>query len=660
VLRFKLFRWFAVIVLVFGALAGWLGVRMIGQRVVDEAQRRVRSDLNSAWAVYDSQLRQLEVIVHLTAIRGPLVDACAAGNWQDRARAAELQGLLGKVRLDFNIDFMAVVTPEGRVVVRGAAPYREGDFRTDNAILAKALSGASSSGAVVLARSELQLEGDGLAERAYLTLQETPHARPTPEQAEARGMVMFAAAPIEKNGRVVGALYAGVLLNRNLDFVDRVQSIVFSQDRHNGAPSGTVTLFVGDTRIATTVRLENGNRALGTRVSREVADRVLDSGGSWEGRAFVVRDWYLTAYDPIRDPRGAVIGMLYVGTLERPFKELSRALVLRYCSLIALALAAALAVAFLVAARLADPLHRLAEASKKMQRGEAAAPVPESGSCRETDDLIGAFNDMAEVLSDRDRRLTTANAELAHANDALTSLNKDYMETLQFVSHELKSPVASMMNYTYLLRQGLLGPVNEKQREALATVAANERRLVDMLRHYLNLARIESGEMRPASARVALLGDVVLPALASQDVDLQGRRQRVANLVGPNVTLHADAGLVREVFENLLSNAVKYGREGGLITLTAQIDGEWVACAVRNEGEGLAPEQLGRLFGKFSRIETHRDRAHGAGLGLFISRKIVEAHGGAISAASQPGEWTEFRFTFPRGREESAPPAAAT
>ncbi len=659
-LRYKLFRWFAVIVLIFGALAGWLGVRLIGQRVVEEAQRRVRSDLNSAWAVYDAQLRQLEVIVHLTAIRPPLVEACALPPSQNPARAAEVRGVLGKVRLDFNIDFLGVVTPEGRVILRGAPPYHEGDFRTDNPVIAKALSGSPNSGSLVLSRSELQLEADGLAERAFLAIQDTLHARPTLEKAESRGLVMLAAAPIEQRGRVIGALYAGVLLNRNFDFVDRVQSLVFSQERVDGVPTGTVTMFIGETRIATTVRTRNGNRALGTRISSEVAERVLDSGGSWEGRAFVVRDWYLTAYDPIRDPRGAVVGMLYVGTLERPFRDLSRAMILRYVSLIALALAAALAVAFFVAGRLSEPLHRLAEASQRMQRGEAGPRVAVGGSCRETDDLIGAFNDMAEALSDREQRLTAANAELAHANDALTALNHDYMETLQFVSHELKSPLASMMNYTYLLRQGLLGPINDRQSEALGVVASNERRLVDMLRHYLNLARIESGELRPAPARVALLADTLQPALAAHEPDLRARRMRVDNRVGPGILLQADPGLVREVFENLLSNAIKYGREGGLISLHAQPEGDRIACAVRNEGPGLTAEQIGRLFQKFSRVESDAHRAHGAGLGLFISRKIVEAHGGTIAAASQPGEWVEFRFTFPRAREEAAPPAAAT
>ncbi len=117
--------------------------------------------------------------------------------------------------------------------------------------------------------------------------------------------------------------------------------------------------------------------------------------------------------------------------------------------------------------------------------------------------------------------------------------------------------------------------------------------------------------------------------------------------------------MTRELFENLLSNAVKYGRPGGLITLACRLLDGWAEFSVRNEGEGLAPERRGELFQKFSRIEiADSKKAHrGTGLGLFICKKIVEAHGGAIHADSAVGQWIEFRCTLPLASPAPADPA---
>jgi signal transduction histidine kinase len=109
--------------------------------------------------------------------------------------------------------------------------------------------------------------------------------------------------------------------------------------------------------------------------------------------------------------------------------------------------------------------------------------------------------------------------------------------------------------------------------------------------------------------------------------------------------------MVREIFENLVSNAVKYGRDGGSITITARGDGGMVNFTVRNDGAGIPADRIPELFQKFSRLEGTdvARRQKGTGLGLFITKTIVEAHGGKIEARSMPGEWAEFEFSLPRG-----------
>jgi len=643
-LRTKLFKGFALIVVIFSVLSGYMGIWTVKRRIIEEVQTRVRLDLGSAWAIYNGKLREIEVVLRLAALKEAVVNMCQERDWSN----LEVRNRLERIRVNFELDFLDVVAPDGRVVVRTAAPYVTGDFKTADPLVTAALHGDVQVGMQVLSRMELEHEADGLAERAFLELEETPHARKSERKVENRGMVMAGAAPVREGGQVLGVIYGGLLVNRNHELVDRICDTIFRNETYQNLPVGTATIFLGDCRIATTVRLKNGNRAIGTRVSKEVADRVLDNGDPWIGDAFVVQDWYLAAYEPIKDGLGQVIGMLYVGILKKPFEDYGRSIIVRYLWVSVFVLFVALMVAFIISNRLALPIHRLVEASNRLASGERHAPVPVDDSCEETARLTQAFNAMAATLVEREEKLK--------------ALNRSYMETLGFVSHELKSPVATITNYIYLLREQRLGPLNEKQLKAVRTVEMNSHRLVEMVRHYLNLARIENGEFTPVRTRVDVLTDVLEPLLESIAPEIEARRMRVANLVSPDVVLNADLNMVREVFENLVSNAVKYGRDGGQIVLAAVREGDFVKFSVKNEGPGIPPDKLGSLFQKFSRLETTEAsrRQKGTGLGLFITKNIVDAHGGKITVASEPGGWTEFVFSLPAYDAGGVSPSAGS
>lgn len=643
-LRTKLFWAFIAVVLVVGLLSAVIGIRMIRSRLVEEAQNRVTLDLGSAWAVSHSKLDEVQTIVKLVAAKKQIVDACSSRAWED----AELQNRLELTRTSFKLDFLTLVDPQGKVVMRTTPPYTKGDFRSVDPAVNAALHGDPAAGFRALGQGELQKEGDGLAERALLQLDDTKYARPHSKNEESRGLVMVAAAPVREGTQVLGAMYGGVLLNRNNALVDRIKEIVFKNENYQGRPIGTATMFLGDCRIATTVRLPNGNRALGTRASKEVSDRVLDNAEAWIGRAFVVNDWYLAAYDPIRDVDGNVAGMLYVGILEKPFTDIGRSLILRYAILLLVGVAVAVWLAFVMSGRIAAPIHRLVEATKLMHHGQRPEPLPVHSSCLEVERLVEAFNEMTVTLHEREDRLKAAKAELEQANEALKAINRNYMETLGFVSHELKNPLSTMMNYVYLLKGSFIGPVTEKQQRAVTVLEANTKRLVEMVRHYLNLSRIENRELQPMLGRVVLVDEVVQPLLDTMLPEIEAQRLVLDNRLSPDIVLHADANMLREVFENLISNAVKYGRAGGPLSMSATRDGRFYRFVVRNEGEGIPTEKLGKVFQKFSRFNAQTIRHQkGTGLGLFITRALVEAHGGTIEVESHPNEWTEFRFTLP-------------
>jgi two-component system NtrC family sensor kinase len=631
-LRTKLFKGFVIVVILFAILSAFVGIRIINERIIDEAQTRVSLDLSSAWAIYNSKLREVEVIMRLAASKEAVVAMCETRNWND----SDVQSRLDRIRHGFGLDFLDVLGPNGQVVMRTTAPTVVGDYRTSDPAVVSALKGDAMACMATLSQAELQKESESLADRALLPLEDTPHARPRAKDAETRGMVMVAAVPVRQGMQIVGVVYGGILISKNNDLVDTIRNTVFKNEQYKGVPVGTATIFLNDCRIATTVLKENGNRALGTRASKEVAETVLDNGKPWMGEAFVVKDRCLAAYDPIRDGNGQVIGMLYVGILKAPFEAIGHGIMIRYIFVSLFVLFFSLVLAFIIASRMAQPIHRLVMAANHMCNGKRPAPVSSGEGCHETNMLIRAFNEMAATLAEREEKLK--------------ALNRSYMETLGFVSHELKSPVATIMNYGYLLKEQKLGATTEKQQRALRAIDAASQRLVEMVRHYLNLSRIENGELLPVRSHFAVLPDVLTPVLEGMEADLESRTMKVRNNIAADVVLHADVNMVREVFENLIGNAIKYGRDGGALEISARpLDG-FVEFVVRNEGDGIPPDKIGNLFQKFSRIEsTDRDRAkRGTGLGLFITKNIVEAHGGRICAESRIGEWTEFIFTLPR------------
>ncbi len=628
-LRTKLFKGFALIVLMFTVLSALFGFLTIKRRIMDEAQNKVRFDLLSAWSVFNGRQEQIDTVITLVEGKREVLDSCRAGDWSNPDLRKRLEG----IRRRFGLDFLGVAGADGTVVFRSTPPFNTGDSRLHDPAIARALTGERISGIVLWSQAGLRLEADGLAEQAFLELEDTPHSRIISKNFEDRGMVMISAAPIRNGAGVEAVVYGGILMNRNLTLADRMSGIIYGEEKYKGIPLGATTLFLDDIRISTTVLKRNGNRALGTRVSKEVANQVLDNAKAWVGEAFVVNNWYLTAYDPIKDVDGKTVGMLYVGILRQPFMDYGRRIMVQYLFLCLFALFVSLALAFWIANRLSRPIHRLVSAATHMSKGSGVIKVPTDSACDETSALILAFNDMSAKLAERENRLKAT--------------NRSYMETLGFVAHELKSPISSVVNYLYLMRQLKLGPLTEKQEKAMLICEKNVNRVVEMIRHYLNLSRIENQELEPSFSRVSVKTEILAPLIDSLDANIQAENMTIRDNMGYDLEIRADLNMTREIFENLISNAIKYGARGGTITVAAERTDGLVEFSVHNEGASISPEMQKKMFQKFFRVEQSDRRQRGTGLGLFITRHIVEAHGGTIRLESSDGKGTTFYFTMP-------------
>jgi signal transduction histidine kinase len=242
--------------------------------------------------------------------------------------------------------------------------------------------------------------------------------------------------------------------------------------------------------------------------------------------------------------------------------------------------------------------------------------------------------------------------EKAWRLELLEVANRTYLEMLGFVSHELKNPVASMVTDARLLTDGYIGELTEPQRQKLERLIHKGEYLLELVNEYLDLARVEGGELRlDVRCDVLVVDDVVEPALevvrdriADQDMTLE------LDIPDPlRVVADCDPTLLKMVLVNLLGNAAKYGRRGGVVRLSVTQSKRGLRMAVWNEGPGFKPSQRAQLFRKFSRLDTPAlTGRRGTGLGLYNAWRIVRLHQGRIRAESKPGEWAEMSFEIPQ------------
>jgi len=220
---------------------------------------------------------------------------------------------------------------------------------------------------------------------------------------------------------------------------------------------------------------------------------------------------------------------------------------------------------------------------------------------------------------------------------------------IALVVHEIRTPLTAIMSYADLLLRPELNPT---QRENFLGIIRQEAdRLGTLVSQFLDLARLESGRV----------------SLAQESFDLATIVNLSSNVIAPLVKEHAatlsielaenllpawgDSQRIHQVLLNLISNALKYSDQGAQVTLTAQRHAEGLLMGVHDNGPGIPPEQLPRLFQKFSRLPGSERRAVGAGLGLVITRQIVEGHGGHIWVESELGQGSTFYFTLPIAKD---------
>jgi two-component system NtrC family sensor kinase len=634
--RSKLIISFLGVTLLVGAVSLLVGGQLLYNAVLNEATNRVKLDLNAAREIYQNRIRGVEASLNITTLGTGFRSAL------QRHDALELLRRLRRLAQHAHLDFAGIITNQGKTLCRiGPHSIPKEPVRIANPMATLALRRrVAVSGTVVLSEEFLSTENPELANRAKIQLLPTPRAAPLSEKEEASGMALAAAIPVLENGLVLGVLYGGDLLNRSQEIVDRVRDTVFQQESYQGRSIGTATIFFRDIRISTNVLTPDGKRAIGTRVSSEVKEHVLDEGKNWIDRAFVVSDWYITAYEPIEDITGERVGILYVGVLEAKYVDVRTKALSIFILLTVAGIALAIGLGYFLGSKIMQPIHRLIGASAQVSQGNLS---PEIGplSKNEIGILQKTFTEMLNSLRERYRRQKAESEIRLLQSEKQASIGK----LAAGVAHEINNPLTGVLTFTHmLLRRKDIGDDVRSDLQKIVTATERVRKIVKGLLDFSRQTKLDIEQLNVNRLVRSAISLVENQALV-KGVSLNFKPGEEL----PLLTLDRDQ--LESVILNIILNAFDAMEPGDSITLSTGIgvsanhaSQKGVEIAVADTGCGISPENLDKLFDPFF---TTKEVGQGTGLGLAVSYGIVERHGGTIRVQSEVGRGSTFTIWLP-------------
>jgi two-component system, NtrC family, sensor kinase len=652
-LRKKIILNFLLVILFGGIITLFLGYRLVRNTLISQAQNKIKHDLSAAWMVFNEKLNDIKEIVCLTAVREEIQRGLESGNPQQALK------YLSQIRLEYGLDILNLTDSDGIVLVRARNPNIIGDDRSGDSMIEWARQGGTVSHPEIVTRNELEKEGEELADQAAMNIISTPKASDITQDRETSGLMLKAAAPIRGNdGRILGVLYGGVLLNRNYDIVDRIKETVYKDDTYNGREIGTATIFQKSLRISTNVKNKDGTRAVGTLVSDEVSRAVHQGKQSWIDRAFVVNDWYITSYEPIKNIQNQTIGILYVGMLEKPYIDTTNRVMITFVLLAGACVVVLLILLDFSTKRMIHPLLDMVKATEKISRGDLSHKVPVDSN-DEIGYLADSFNKMTVDLKNANRKLLewgkTLEKKVDERTKELTEMHAHLIQSEKLaslgklaagVAHEINNPLGGILIYSHLLLEDM--NKSDVHYENLKKIVKETTRCKDIVKGLLDFARPKEPET--TAVNVNDVAENALSIVESQALFQNINIQKEYMAAPPKIT--ADASQLHQVFINIILNAAEAMQGSGTLTIRTFLDKEKKNIHIQfsDTGPGIDKEIKPRLFEPFF---TTKEVGKGTGLGLAISYSLIRKHQGTIEVESQEGDGSTFTVRLPIPEQES-------
>ncbi|GMQ46560.1 sensor histidine kinase [Vibrio sp. 10N] len=473
------------------------------------------------------------------------------------------------------------------------------------------------------------------------------------------------------NSQLLGYLDGGVLMNNNLALVDEIKNTIYSSHSYQG----TVTLFLDDLRIATNVYMEDsyeGRRALGTVVSEQVREAVLERGESWIDKAFVYDSWYIAGYNPIVDWHGNTVGITYTGYLVWPLIKTYITNLGEITAIIVLLLLVSGLIVYRGARDLFRPIEQIHRVVKMVQLGKDEERIGPLGlnSKHELSQLATQFDNMLNQLQYRNEQIQEAAHELEAKVHSRTASLKEKTEQLELhiqllnqtrdklvtneklaalgeltagIAHEINNPTAVILGNVELMKFELGADINRVEEE-VDTILAQIDRIRNITRSLLQYSRQGGVQDEITWQHVNPIVDESVTLVRT------GSKKRDVEFV---VDLHAKTPVevnrhqLLQILVNLQMNAIHAMNGKGRLTVLTE---DWIEgkesigslIHVIDEGCGISERNLKRIFDPF--FTTKRD---GTGLGLSVSQSILSQTGGEIKVHSKEGEGSQFTLYLP-------------
>lgn len=311
--------------------------------------------------------------------------------------------------------------------------------------------------------------------------------------------------------------------------------------------------------------------------------------------------------------------------------------------------------AFLLIGNIVRPVKNIAHSAEKIAQGNFDHKILSKRN-DEIGILAHSFNTMTEQLKTLIEEKDIRNRELEEANKELQTLDKSKDDFLSLVSHELRTPLSSILVYADILLDAK-SPSEEMRTKYVGTILSESKRLTRLINDVLDLSKIEAGRMSFTIKVVhvrSLIGDFIeafLPVFEKNNINFEYDR------VPKDIFVMGDRDKVIQVLTNIISNAVKYTPAGGTINISANMKKDTAIIAVKDTGKGIAHDDIPKVFDRFRQLENIDHHAEGSGLGMTISKVIIEKLGGKIWIESDINSGTTVFFTLPRAEGDHIPDA---